>query len=127
MWPLILTHCRERNQHFSENDRVDIGEKRALQLAKAFGVHPAIIMFPEYEAKEISKVADLPLPTARTHPTNQSKNGHGGDARIAQMNGVYRAEDTNLSREVAIRVLPEYVASDPGLKQRFEREARTGA
>ncbi|MDA2925482.1 helix-turn-helix domain-containing protein [Acidobacteria bacterium AH-259-G07] len=40
-----------------ENDRVDIGKKRALQLAKAFGVHPAIIMFPEYEAKEISKVA----------------------------------------------------------------------
>jgi len=26
-------------------------------LAKAFGVHPAIIMFPEYEALEINKAA----------------------------------------------------------------------
>jgi transcriptional regulator with XRE-family HTH domain len=40
-----------------ENDRVDIGKKRAEQIANAFGVHPAIIMFPEYEAKEIQKVA----------------------------------------------------------------------
>ena len=40
-----------------ENERVDIGKKRAVQLAKAFDVHPAIIMFPEYEAAEIRKVA----------------------------------------------------------------------
>ncbi len=40
-----------------ENDRVDIGKKRARQLAGAFDVHPAIIMFPEYEAAEIRKVA----------------------------------------------------------------------
>ncbi len=40
-----------------ENDRVDIGKRRAEQLAKAFGVHPAIIMFPEYEAAEIRKAA----------------------------------------------------------------------
>jgi transcriptional regulator with XRE-family HTH domain len=40
-----------------ENDRIDIGKKRAEQLAKAFGVHPAIIMFPEYESDLIGKVA----------------------------------------------------------------------
>jgi transcriptional regulator with XRE-family HTH domain len=40
-----------------ENDRVDIGKKRAEQLARAFGIHPAIIMFPEYEGKEIKLVA----------------------------------------------------------------------
>lgn len=40
-----------------ENGRVDIGKKRAEQLARAFGVHPAIIMFPEYEAKEIHDAA----------------------------------------------------------------------
>jgi transcriptional regulator with XRE-family HTH domain len=40
-----------------ENERVEIGKKRVEQLAKAFDVHPAIIMFPEYEAKEIQKVA----------------------------------------------------------------------
>jgi transcriptional regulator with XRE-family HTH domain len=40
-----------------ENNKVDIGKKRAEQIANAFDVHPAIIMFPEYEAKEIQKVA----------------------------------------------------------------------
>jgi len=40
-----------------ENDRVEIGKRRAEQIARAFNVHPAIIMFPEYEAKEIQKVA----------------------------------------------------------------------
>jgi hypothetical protein len=45
------------NLSLLENDRIDIGKKRVEQLAKAFDVHPAIIMFPEYEAKEIAKVA----------------------------------------------------------------------
>jgi len=40
-----------------ENNRVEIGKRRVVQLAKAFDVHPAIIMFPEYEAKEIQKAA----------------------------------------------------------------------
>jgi transcriptional regulator with XRE-family HTH domain len=40
-----------------ENEKVDIGKKRVEQLAGAFDVHPAIIMFPEYEAREIAKVA----------------------------------------------------------------------
>lgn len=40
-----------------ENDRIDIGKQRAEQLAKAFGVHPAIIMFPEYESALIGHAA----------------------------------------------------------------------
>jgi len=40
-----------------ENDKVKIGKKRVEQIAKAFAIHPAIIMFPEYEAKEIKKAA----------------------------------------------------------------------
>lgn len=40
-----------------ENQKVEIGKRRVEQLAKAFDVHPAIIMFPEYEAKEIKKAA----------------------------------------------------------------------
>jgi len=40
-----------------ENDKVEIGKRRAEQLAKSFGIHPAIIMFPEYEGSEIKQVA----------------------------------------------------------------------
>ena len=40
-----------------ENDKVEIGKRRSEQIAKAFGIHPAIIMFPEYEGSEIKKVA----------------------------------------------------------------------
>jgi transcriptional regulator with XRE-family HTH domain len=45
------------NLSLLENDRVEIGKRRAEQLAKAFAVHPAIIMFPEYEASEIERAA----------------------------------------------------------------------
>jgi serine/threonine protein kinase len=41
------------------------------------------------------------------------------------MGEVYRAQDTRLDRTVAIKVLPQHVAADPELKQRFEREAKT--
>ena len=41
------------------------------------------------------------------------------------MGEVYKARDTRLDRTVAIKVLPEHVAADPELKQRFEREAKT--
>ena len=43
------------------------------------------------------------------------------------MGEVYKARDTRLDRTVAIKVLPEHVASDPDLKKRFEREAKTVA
>ena len=43
------------------------------------------------------------------------------------MGEVYKARDTRLNRTVAIKVLPEHVAADPDLKQRFEREAKTVA
>ncbi|HOP14016.1 MAG TPA: helix-turn-helix transcriptional regulator [Lentimicrobium sp.] len=46
-----------KNISMLENDKLEIGKKRAEQLAKAFDVHPAIIMFPEYESKEIQKAA----------------------------------------------------------------------
>src|SRR5499427_2214608 len=41
------------------------------------------------------------------------------------MGEVYRAMDTSLGREVAIKVLPEVFAQDPERVARFEREAKT--
>ena len=46
-----------KNISMLENNKLEIGKKRALQLATAFKVHPAIIMFPEYEAQEIQNIA----------------------------------------------------------------------
>ena len=48
----------------------------------------------------------------------QSSLGAGG------MGEVYRARDTRLGRDVAIKVLSSDLCSDPDLKARFEREAK---
>src|SRR5678815_899106 len=49
----------------------------------------------------------------------QSAIGAGG------MGEVYRARDTRLDRDVAIKILPEAFAEDPERLARFEREAKT--
>ena len=48
-------------------------------------------------------------------------------AQIGQggMGAVYRATDTTLGRQVAIKILPDVFAADPERLARFEREAKT--
>ncbi len=41
------------------------------------------------------------------------------------MGEVYRAKDTRLDRDVAVKILPADFAANPQLKARFEREAKT--
>ena len=43
------------------------------------------------------------------------------------MGEVYRARDTRLNRDVALKVLPDDFARDPARVQRFEQEARAVA
>ncbi|MGO9255908.1 MAG: protein kinase domain-containing protein [Bryobacteraceae bacterium] len=57
-------------------------------------------------------------PSSIAHYRIVSKLGEGG------MGAVYRATDTKLNRDVAIKILPPAFAEDPGRMARFEREAQ---
>ena len=57
-------------------------------------------------------------PSTIAHYRIISKLGEGG------MGAVYRATDTKLNRDVAIKILPPAFAEDTSRMQRFEREAQ---
>jgi len=57
-------------------------------------------------------------PETIAHYRITSKLGEGG------MGAVYRATDTKLNRDVAIKVIPDSFAADPDRMARFAREAQ---
>src|SRR5499427_964633 len=57
-------------------------------------------------------------PASISHYKITAKLGEGG------MGAVYRATDSKLHRDVAIKILPPAFAEDVGRMQRFEREAQ---
>ena len=86
---------------------------KSYERAESFIEAPAL----EVAAKAIVRHRDLVGEQIGTYQIT-SRLGEGG------MGEVYRATDTKLEREVAIKVLPDMFARDPHRFARFEREAK---
>ena len=76
-----------------------------------------IAQVPNQDHK-FGEIVEIPINIYSLEYEVVSSIGAGG------MGEVYRARDTELGREVAIKVLPEELADEPERLLRFEREAK---
>lgn len=100
--------------------------ERPRYLAAACAQDPGL----QHEVESLLGCIDIPLVSPVATARAWSPGSHVGAYRILGQLGaggmgvVYRALDTKLHRDVAIKVLPPELQNDPSRLARFEREAR---
>src|SRR3990170_5538134 len=92
------------------------------------------ILLPRGGVRALGRVptpvlASAPTPSTMTLPAGSRLGPYEILAPLGAggMGEVYRARDSRLGRDVALKVLPDRLANDPGLRGRFEREAKAVA
>ena len=121
---------RARIRGVFEGARERPPEERRAYLAGACGDDEQLRFEVESMLAEADDSGEPPAPPSTTDPLIGKSLGRYRIIRHLGQGGmgtVYVAEDEDLRRNVALKVLPERLASDPRGLERFKREARSAA